>query len=562
MDRRLKYSENSKKLVLVVDDESVNRQLLGYIVSNDYEVIYAENGVDALEKVQANQENLSMILLDLLMPEMDGFELLKILKSNESLKQIPVIVLTAEKSAEVKALNMGAADFITKPYDMPEVILARIARIIELAEDRMIIQATERDGLTGLYTKDYFMEYCHELDQFYPDWEMDAVAVDIEHFHLINELYGRAYGDKVLRLLADTFREILSTIADGYVCRYEADMFFVYCTHLDDQQIVLDRIDQALAGLSENQKIRVRLGVYPQVERGVEMTQRFDRAKLACNRIRNNFMQNIAYYDMEIHENSIYEERLINDIHDALTNRDLIVYYQPKYNVTGEEPVLSSAEALIRWKHPELGMISPGAFIPLFERNGLIQLLDHYVWEEAAAQVKRWKEEFGRTVPVSVNVSRLDLYDPHLEDRLLKVLKDHDIGPEDYMLEVTESAYAEDTRQLIEVVEQLRKDGFKVEMDDFGSGYSSLNMLTTLPIDVLKMDMKFVKHVHKDQKSRRMIELVIDIADYLSVPVVAEGVEEEEQVAILKEAGCQIIQGYYFSIPLPPADFSKLLSGR
>ena len=562
MDRRLKYSENSKKLVLVVDDESVNRQLLGYIVSNDYEVIYAENGVDALEKVQANQENLSMILLDLLMPEMDGFELLKILKSNESLKQIPVIVLTAEKSAEVKALNMGAADFITKPYDMPEVILARIARIIELAEDRMIIQATERDGLTGLYTKDYFMEYCHELDQFYPDWEMDAVAVDIEHFHLINELYGRAYGDKVLRLLADTFREVLSTIADGYVCRYEADMFFVYCTHLDDQQIVLDRIDQALAGLSENQKIRVRLGVYPQVERGVEMTQRFDRAKLACNRIRNNFMQNIAYYDMEIHENSIYEERLINDIHDALTNRDLIVYYQPKYNVTGEEPVLSSAEALIRWKHPELGMISPGAFIPLFERNGLIQLLDHYVWEEAAAQVKRWKEEFGRTVPVSVNVSRLDLYDPHLEDRLLKVLRDHDIGPEDYMLEVTESAYAEDTRQLIEVVEQLRKDGFKVEMDDFGSGYSSLNMLTTLPIDVLKMDMKFVKHVHKDQKSRRMIELVIDIADYLSVPVVAEGVEEEEQVAILKEAGCQIIQGYYFSIPLPPADFSKLLSGR
>lgn len=563
MDRRLKYTENSKKQVLVVDDESVNRQLLGYIVGNEYDVIYAEDGVDALEKIQLNQETLNMILLDLLMPRMDGFELLEILKSNESLKHIPVIVLTADKSAEVKALRMGAADFITKPYDMPEVILTRIARIIELAEDRMIIKATERDELTGLYTRDYFIEYCQELDQFYPEWEMDAIAVDIGHFHLINELYGRSYGDEVLRLLADTFREILSSIADGYVCRYEADKFYIYCTHLDDHRKMLDRIEQALADFTQNQqRFRIRFGVYPNVERGVEMAQRFGRARLACNSIRNNFMENIAYYDMEIHENSIYEERLINDIHDALANRDLVVYYQPKYNVTGDLPVLTSSEALIRWRHPELGMISPGAFIPLFEKNGLIQLLDHYVWDEAASQIRRWKDELGKSVPVSVNVSRMDLYDPELENKLLKLIADYDITPQDFLLEITESAYAEDTGQLIEVVDRLRADGFKVEMDDFGSGYSSLNMLTTLPIDVLKMDMKFVRHVHKDAKSKRMIELVIDIADYLSVPVVAEGVEEEEQVSILKNAGCQIIQGYYFSVPLPPEDFTELLSGE
>ncbi|MBR4760396.1 MAG: EAL domain-containing protein [Lachnospiraceae bacterium] len=561
MDRRLKYSEHSKKLILVVDDESINRQMLGYIVSSEYEVVYAENGVDALEKIHTFHDTLSMILLDLLMPGMDGFELLEILKSDESLRQIPVIVLTSEKAAEVKSLKLGAADFITKPYDMPEVILARIGRIIELAEDRMIIRHTERDELTGLYTKDYFMEYCAELDQYYPDWEMDAVAVDIEHFHLVNELHGRYYGDRVLSLLADTLREVLSSDADGYVCRYEADMFYMYCTHMESYEKMEQRIAEALKDMLHTDRIRVRYGVYPKVDRSVEMAQRFDRAKLACNRIRNNFMQSIAYYDTEIHDASIFEEKLIQDIRGGLERGDLIVYYQPKYNVQGDKPVLASAEALIRWKHPELGMISPGAFIPLFEKNGLIQLLDHYVWEKAAEQIHEWKMKYGRSVQVSVNVSRIDLYEPKLENRLLGILDKYMIEPSDYLLEVTESAYAEDSGQLIDVVSRLRSCGFRVEMDDFGSGYSSLNMLTALPIDALKMDMKFVRHVHEDVKSQRMIELVIEIADYLSVPVVAEGVEEEEQVQILKDAGCQIIQGYYFSRPLPPEEFEKLLQG-
>ncbi|MBR6316110.1 MAG: EAL domain-containing protein [Lachnospiraceae bacterium] len=559
MDRRLKYSEHSKKLVLVVDDESVNRQMLGYIVSSEYEVIYAENGVDALEMIHSFRNTLSMILLDLLMPGMNGFELLEILKSDENLRQIPVIVLTSEKDAEVRSLKLGAADFITKPYDMPEVIMARIGRIIELAEDRMIIMHTERDELTGLYTKDYFMEYCAELDQFYPDWEMDAVAVDIEHFHLVNELHGRYYGDRVLFLLAESLRQVLSEDADGYVCRYEADMFYMYCTHMDSYEKVEQRISEALKDMLHTDRIRVRYGVYPKVDREVEMAQRFDRARLACNRIRNNFMQSIAYYDTEIHDTSIFEEKLIHDIRGGLERGDLIVYYQPKYNVQGDKPVLASAEALIRWKHPELGMISPGAFIPLFENNGLIQLLDHYVWEKAAAQIHEWKQKYGKSVPVSVNVSRIDLYEPKLEDRLLELLKKEEIEPAEYLLEITESAYAEDSGHLIDVISRLRSRGFRVEMDDFGSGYSSLNMLTTLPIDALKMDMKFVRHVHEDVKSQRMIELIIEIADYLSVPVIAEGVEEEEQVQILKDAGCQIIQGYFFSRPLPPEEFEKLL---
>jgi EAL domain-containing protein (putative c-di-GMP-specific phosphodiesterase class I) len=255
----------------------------------------------------------------------------------------------------------------------------------------------------------------------------------------------------------------------------------------------------------------------------------------------------------------VYHEKLINEIDEAIANRDLIVYYQPKYGIQGNKPVLKSAEALIRWKHPERGMISPGDFIPLFESNGLIQKLDNYVWEEAAHQIRKWKEKYGRTIPVSVNVSRIDIYDPALESKLLKLIDTYDITTKDLLLEITESAYADNADTLSKVVESLRGRGFKIEMDDFGSGYSSLNMLTTITIDVIKIDMKFIRNMRRDDKSLRMVKLIIDIAGFLNVPVVAEGVEDEVQLNALKKMGCDLIQGFYFSRPVPPDEFEKFI---
>ena len=244
---------------------------------------------------------------------------------------------------------------------------------------------------------------------------------------------------------------------------------------------------------------------------------------------------------------------------DAIRNRDFVVFYQPKFDIQTKEPRLRSAEALIRWKHPELGMISPGAFIPLFESNGLIQKLDRFVWEEAAGQIRKWKEQYGISVPVSVNVSRIDIYDPELENRLSALVKSNELSPNELMLEITESAYADNANGLIEVVNHLRDNGFKIEMDDFGSGYSSLNMLTTIPIDVLKLDMKFVRNMHKDEKSLKLVELIVDIAKFFNVPLVAEGVEDESQLTTLKEMGCDIVQGYYFSKPVPAEEFVKFI---
>lgn len=545
-----------KRHILIVDDEMVNREILGNLLKNDYEIHFAENGKQAQDILLRREHIYSLVLLDLLMPVMDGFELIEIIKNDEKLRSIPIIVMTSEKDAEVKSIKLGASDFITKPFDMPDVILARCERIIELQEDKNLINAAEKDHLTGLYTKDFFTEYIRQIEKYNPEKKMDIMVINIEHFHLINELYGRKQGDKVLICIADILSKLFEQTQD-IGCRTEADYFYVYSENGTNYEDILVRL---LSGLEESvpaSRVRLRMGVYSDVDKSLMAENWIDRAKTACDRIRGDYSRHIAYYNNEFYEKSKYQERLINDIDDAIASKDLIVYYQPKYGIQSDTPTLKSAEALIRWKHPEFGMISPGDFIPLFESNGLIQKLDRYVWKEAARQVGEWKKTYGISVPVSVNVSRMDIYYPKLRDDFKELLKENGLETNELMLEITESAYADNADQLVNVIENLRSDGFVIEMDDFGSGYSSLNMLTTIPIDALKMDMKFIRNMQKDEKSMKLVELVLDIAKFLQVPVIAEGVETEEQLMLLKERGCDIIQGYYFSKPVPPDEFTK-----
>ncbi len=204
-------------------------------------------------------------------------------------------------------------------------------------------------------------------------------------------------------------------------------------------------------------------------------------------------------------------------------------------------------------------MVSPGVFIPLFENNGLIPTLDQYVWCEAAKQVRDWKERLGIPLPVSVNVSRIDLYDPLLVDKLEEIVRQNGLSNEDLLLEITESAYTENSDQIISTVKTLQKLGFRIEMDDFGSGYSSLNMLSALPIDALKLDMSFVRNAFRERKDTRLLEVMILLAESFGVTTIAEGVETAEQMFTLKMMGCDIIQGYYFSKPLPAKEFEVFL---
>ena len=545
------------QLVLVVDDHEINRDVLGVILEDDYEVIYAENGRECLEQMRKHAGTLSIVLLDLFMPQMTGFEVLEYVKQDEELKGIPIIVLTAEKSAELQALEMGAADFITKPFDMSEIILARVGRMIELSEGRELISAAEYDRLTSLYSRNFFFEYVNRLFRYRPEMKMDALVVNIEQFHTINALNGREFGDLVLGRIGEAIREFLGG-TEGIASRIEADRFEIYCVSQPDYRAVLDFLQEKAGTISRKVNIQLRMGVKPWQE-GMEPVLMFDHARTACNKVRGNYQNPIMVYNDQLREKELMDGRLLNDLLTASSENQFVVYYQPKYNIQCDPPKLVSAEALIRWKHPEMGMISPGTFVPLFEGKGLIGVVDDFVWKEAAGQVAKWREHYGYTIPVSVNLSRSDLFDPTLVERLDDLVHNNGLNYKDIKLEITESSFAENARRMLEVISSLQERGFEIEMDDFGSGYSSLNMLSEMPVDVLKMDMRFVRDIEANETDRRLITLIIDIAKYLSLPVVAEGVENEAQLGILRDRGCEIVQGYYFSRPLPPEEFEKLI---
>ena len=553
------HSANGKRQILIADDEMINREILGEILKSDYELLFASDGGETLEMIRANSGTLSLVLLDIMMPVMSGLDILKAIKEDAALSHIPVIVMTSEKDTEVESLRLGAIDFIPKPYPDVDVIHARVLRTIELFEDRDIIQSTERDTLTGLYNREYFFRYAEQYDQFHPEVETDAVIIDINHFRMINERYGKAYGDEVLRRIAQLLRESIGANG-GIVSRLEADTFMAYCPHRDDYETLLESASASLTNEDTSEsRVRLRMGVYSCADKSIDMERRVDRAKMAADTTKNSYTRAIGIYDNSLHERELYAEKLIEDFSKAIREKQFKVYYQPKFDVRPDTPVLSSAEALVRWIHPELGMISPGVFIPLFEENGLIQRLDTYVWRETARQMRDWKDRLGYSVPVSVNVSRIDMYDPNLPATLQEIIREHGLTGRDFLLEVTESAYTQDSAQIIATVETLRKDGFQIEMDDFGTGYSSLNMISRLPIDALKLDMQFIREAFKAGGNTHIVEVIIGISDHLSVPVIAEGVETEEQLHVLKALGCDLVQGYFFSKPVPAEEFEPFI---
>ncbi len=546
-----------KRRVLVIEDELINREILGMMLGDSFNVLFAETGRRAMELLETESETLSLVLLDLNLPDIKGIEILRSMKGEGPTALLPVIVMTADQDAEVECLSLGAVDFISKPYPKQEIVLARMRRMIELFEGRDLIRLTERDRLTGAYNPEFFFRYAEQFDAFHPDVQTDAILLSINHFRMLNERYGREFGDRVLRKVAENLMEAVGG-EGGIVCRREGDTFLIYCPHRSDFDSILER---ACSGMDMDYHIRARMGVYPGADRSVDMQQRFDRAKHAADSLRNSYSREVGFYDSAMHEKELFAEQLLEDFRTAVKEKQFAVFYQPKYDIRPEKPVLCGAEALVRWIHPRLGMISPGVFIPLFEENGLIRELDTYMWKEAAAQVGSWKERFGRSIPVSVNVSRIDLNDPQILNTLESIADAAGIGRKELHLEITESAYTDNAEQIIEVVKALRDSGFFIEMDDFGTGYSSLNMVTSLPIDALKIDMQFIRSAFRGSRDTRLLEAVIGLAHSLEFTTIAEGVETEEQLQTLRTLGCEAVQGYVFSKPLPVGEFETFIGG-
>ena len=546
---------------LIIQEDAEKREQLGSILKNRYRILYASNGRDAMRLIHENKEILSLILFDLSISDTNGPEMLVALKNDPDVGLIPVIALTSEEKEEAEVLRLGAMDFIPMPYPAQEVIFARVRRIANYYEYWDTLRRTEYDRITGLFKRDYFYRYCREFDLHDKELSSDAVVININNFHILNEQYGKTMGDKMLRHLANELKDVVSE--EGLVCRREADTFLVYCRHRTDYNAVLDAVSTELTRkLNLDRRIRLRMGVYPEADKDLDIQLRFDRAKLAADTMRGSFGKTIAFFDNSLHELEIFENNLLNGFRDAIENEQFTVYYQPKFDIRPETPHLSSAEALVRWNHPQMGALPPDVFVPLFEDHGLIQELDQFVWRRVAAQQREWKERLHFTVPISVNVSRTDMYDTGLISYLEDMLKEFGLSGEDLLLEITESAYTQDSEQIIDTVHKMRKLGLRVEMDDFGAGYSSLNMISSLPIDVLKLDLEFIRNAFGGRKNTRMLEVILDIADTLQVPTVAEGVETAEQMMTLRSMGCDYVQGFYFSKPIPPEEFEAFLLER
>ncbi|MDD2959639.1 MAG: EAL domain-containing protein [Lachnospiraceae bacterium] len=551
------YSISTKKKILIVDDNAVNRKILVKNLGEDYIISEAADGKEALAVLKVSGQPYSLILLDIVMPVMDGYEFLKERQKDAVLSSIPVIVTTQKdgEENEIKALSLGASDFISKPYN-PQIIKHRISNILRLQENAGILNAKQKDELTGVYNKDFFYQTAEFILNGNRDKKFDIVCCDIERFKLINNLFGMKVGDNLLRYVSSIMAK---DIGDCGICgRVGTDSFACLVPHREDYssslfEHTISTINQFPISIS----IHVSFGIYVIEDLTVPVSTMCDRALLACNSIKGKYDIHYASYDDSLMQSVLAEQSILDEIEIAFLEKQFEVYYQPKYDVFTEKIV--GAEALVRWRHPKKGFISPGKFIPLFEKNGFITELDLYVWDTVCSNLHDWTVNGNKYVPVSVNVSRVDIYHPDLINIFLELIRKYELKPQYLHLEITETAYTENCNQLIEVVTKLKALGFIIEMDDFGSGYSSLNMLSELPLDVLKLDMKFIQNETAKNSSKSILSFVISLAKWMNLLVIAEGVETKAQLDLLRNMDCNYVQGYYYAKPMSRKDLEKHL---
>ncbi|MCD2493392.1 EAL domain-containing protein [Lacrimispora sp. NSJ-141] len=547
----------AKKEILVVEDNEINRMMLCELLSSEYDVLDAENGQEALAVLEKHKDDVALILLDIIMPVMDGYTFLSIAKADPSLSSIPVIVTTQSDSEadEVSALSHGAADFVAKPYK-PQIILHRVASIIHLRETAAMINQFQYDRLTGLYSKEYFYQKAKETLQQNPERRYDIICSDIENFKLINDVFGIPAGDRLLCGIAELYRQVVN--ARGAYGRLNADQFVCLIepegSYTDEMFI---QINEKVSQLPNAKNVVMKWGIYSVEDRNVSVEQMCDRALLAARSIKGQYGKYFAAYDDKLRDELLRQQAIIDEMESALKEEQFLIYLQPKYRIRDDK--LAGAEALVRWNHPKWGVQSPAEFIPLFEKNGFITKLDQFVWDKTCSYLREWDKKGYPPIPVSVNVSRADIYNADIADILMNTVKKYGLPPSRLHLEITESAYTENPGQIIETVSHLRELGFIIEMDDFGSGYSSLNMLNQMPIDILKLDMKFIQSETVKPANQGVFRFIMELARWMHLSVVAEGVETREQLERLLETGCDYVQGYFFARPMPEKDFEDLI---
>lgn len=543
--------------LLIAEDNETNRSMLHKILEKEYEIIDASNGKEALEILHKRHKVISAVLLDIRMPEMDGFEVLDRMRSNAVLSQIPVIVATGaeEKDIEVKALALGANDFVTKPYNAA-LILHCLRNTINLRENASIVNAIQRDKLTGLLNRETFFDKVSAMLKEHEPGHYVMSCFDIDGFKVINDQYGAEEGDRLLKHIGHVARARFAELG-GIAGRISADNFAaLYPVTALESDFIKHWHELEFAPADAHSNVSFSVGRYIVNDLSLTASAIYDRANMAKQSVKGRYDVHIAYFSESMREKLLREQAIISEMDAALMHREFEVWLQPQFNHT--TGALIGAEALVRWRHPDKGLITPAAYIPVFEQNGFIYELDKYVWQSTCAMLRRWLDEGQQPIPVSVNVSRYDIFREDFFEVLTGLVEHYELPIDLLRVEVTESAFARSTEQIIAMVKRLMSYGFTVEIDDFGSGYSSLNTLKDVPATVLKLDMRLLENTGDSRRGGNIVESVVRMAKWLGMSVIAEGVETLAQADYLKTIGCSYIQGFLYATPMPVSEFEEL----
>ncbi len=567
--------ERRKQVVLVIDDSVLIRRLMAERLKDlNATIRIAADGGSGLEA--ARQHRPDLILLDLHLPDMGGFDVCRRLRDDPQTRDIPIIFLTGsdERDEKLQGFSLGAVDYVTKPFDAAE-LRARVGVHLKTREllDRLAAQAGT-DPLTGLPNRYAFRQ---SLEQTIvrarrdPKYHFCLLFLDLDRFKIVNDSLGHGVGDQLLIRVAELLKGVVRVAGRekhrDMVARMGGDEFIILLDNVRDLDIATALAERLRDALSRPQVVEghevspgVSIGIRPCDASCTTAEELLRDSDTAMYHAKAAGRGQWVVFDDRMHKEAMDRLQLENDLRRAVDQWQFVLEYQPLVRLDSGR--LAGFEALLRWEHPHRGRISPGRFIPIAEEIGLINAIGDGVVQRACEQLAAWRRHHpgaAADLRMSINLSKKQLMLDDLGTRLAAAIADSGIRPRDLMLEVTESIIMHDQDQVIPVLEQLKKRGCQLAMDDFGTGSSSLAALHRFPIDVLKIDRAFINCMEQSRAYTAIVQAVITLAHNLSMRVVAEGIETVEQLAQLQALDCNLGQGYHFARPLTSEQADRLI---
>ena len=555
----LLMQKDVERILIADDDRSMRVALQNVLVNDGYEIESVSDGVEVVKRCEKNMP--SLILLDALMPNMNGFDACKKIRMLAGGKHVPILIVTAleDEGSIEQAFDSGATDFIPKPVHFA-VMRQRVSRLLKASRAEVHVrELAYNDSLTGLPNRTMFIDQMNKLiKKVRPQSQMLAVLfLDLDRFKNVNDTLGHNVGDMLLKQVAERILSCVRSV--DTVSRLGGDEFTLALDGIEDSSVVANIADKICKRVGESYSfsgkevyVTASIGISLHPNDGEDIGELMKRADTAMFKAKERG-DSYLFYEPEMEAVVTNKVEIEQDLRHSLDREELDVYYQPKYNLETTE--VMGIEALVRWNHPEKGLVGPNDFIPLAEETGLISEVGLWVLISSCVQVQSWIDKGYKPIPVSVNLSGRQLENGKITSQVAQVLTESGLKPEYLELEITESIIMKHPEEVISILQQLKAMGIKLSIDDFGTGYSSLNYLRKFPIDLLKIDKAFVRDIETNNEDRLIVKGIIALAKSLNLEVLAEGVETGEQQKLLEEEGCDYIQGFYIGKPMKSEEF-------